>query len=68
MIILVGRSASGKTYLGKLLEKVGFKKIVTYTSREKRLNEVDKIDYNFISKTEFVSKIQEGFFFEYVFS
>ena len=66
MIILVGRSASGKTYLGKLLEKAGFKKIVTYTSREKRLNEVDKIDYNFISKTEFISKIQEGFFFEYV--
>lgn len=65
MIILVGRSASGKTYIGKCLEKEGFKKIVTYTTRPIRIGEVDKVDYNFITLAEFKTKIKDDFFFEY---
>lgn len=66
MIILVGKSASGKTYIGKLLEKQGYHKIVTYTTREKRIGEQNKIDYNFITKDEFLTKIEQDFFYEYV--
>ena len=66
MIVLVGRSASGKTYLGKCLENRGFHKIVTYTTREKRFGELDKVDYHFISKEDFLKKIKDDFFFEYV--
>lgn len=66
MIILVGKSASGKTYIGKLLEEKGYHKIVTYTTRGKRIGEQDKIDYNFITKAEFLTKIKQGFFYEYV--
>lgn len=66
MLLLIGPSASGKTFIGKELEKHNFKKIVTYTTRKKRINEIDKIDYNFISIAEFKTKIKDNFFFEYV--
>ena len=67
MLILVGPSASGKTQIVKILiEKYGLKKMVTYTSREKRPGEVDGIDYFFLSKEEFEKRIDEGFFIEYV--
>ncbi len=64
MIVLIGPSASGKTEIGKELSKYGFKKIVTYTTRKKRSNEIDGIDYHFISEDEFYNKKNNGFFFE----
>lgn len=66
MIILVGPSASGKTEIGKVLNKYGFKKLVTYTTRDKRINEIEGIDYHFINKDRFKNLIDENFFFEYV--
>ena len=65
MIVLVGKSASGKTEVAKVLVKnYGYEKLVTYTTREKRIKEVDGIDYNFVSKDEFLKLKEEGFFFE----
>lgn len=65
MLILVGPSASGKTQILKILmEKYGMKKLVTYTTRNIRVNEVDGIDYHFVSKEDFLSKKEQGFFFE----
>ncbi len=66
MIILVGPSASGKTYIGKCLEKIGFHKIVTYTTRQPRTKEINGVDYYFLTKLEFLNKIEQNFFFEYV--
>ncbi len=66
MIILVGPSASGKTELGKLLQKAGIEKLVTYTSREKRIGEIDGIDYHFVSKEYFYELEKRNFFFETV--
>lgn len=67
MLVLVGPSASGKTEATKLLiEKYNLKKLVTYTTRKIRVNEVDGKDYHFISVDEFKQKIQENFFIEYV--
>ncbi len=67
MLILVGPSASGKTQIVKILkEKYHMEKMVTYTSRPKRTKEVDGIDYFFLSRDEFIKKIDEGFFIEYV--
>ncbi len=67
MLILVGPSASGKTELLKILmKKYGMKKLVTYTTRQMRINETNGIDYHFISKEDFLSKAEEGFFFETV--
>ena len=67
MIILLGASASGKTEVAKeLVKNYNFKKVVTYTTRDLRVGEVDGRDYHFISAESFKNKIDEVFFFEYV--
>ncbi len=67
MLILVGPSASGKTEATKILiEKYNLKKLVTYTTRNMRVHEVNGKDYHFISKEEFMDKIKNNFFIEYV--
>lgn len=65
MIILTGASASGKTEtaLG-LARKYGLVKAITTTTREIRINEHDGVDYFFLSKEEFLSRAQKGFFVE----
>ena len=65
MIILVGASASGKTATALALQnKYGLKKAVTTTTRKKRINEVDGIDYFFISRKEFLKRNKENKFVE----
>ena len=51
MIILIGPSASGKTEIAQILEKnYNLKKVITHTTREKRINEKENVDYYFVSK------------------
>jgi guanylate kinase len=64
MILLCGKSASGKDTLQKELIKMGYKSVVSYTTRPPRKGEVDGVAYNFISEEEFLQKEQEGFFAE----
>lgn len=67
MLVLVGPSACGKTRIvQQLIKQYGMEKLVTYTSRSKRVNEVEGKDYHFITKDEFIKKIDENFFIEYV--
>ena len=67
MLILVGASATGKTEIvKKLVSDYGIKKMVTYTTRSKRPNEVDGVDYNFITKEEFLKLKEENKFVETV--
>ncbi len=67
MIVLVGASATGKTEVGLALKRIyGINKVVTYTTRAPRAMEKDGIDYNFISKEEFLKLDHKGFFFETV--
>ncbi len=67
MIIIIGASASGKTeVVKKLIKEYGYKKLVTYTTREKRIGEIDGIDYNFISLDAFNKLVQNDEFFETV--
>ena len=65
IIVLAGKSASGKNFVAKKLEEHGYKTIVTYTTRPKRKGEKQDITYHFISDEEFKQKIDEGFFAEY---
>ena len=66
MIVLAGASASGKTEVAKLLaKKYGIVKIITTTTRDMRVGEVDKRDYFFVSKEEFERKVVAGDFVEY---
>ena len=65
MIVLVGESASGKSSIEKyLVEKYGYSKVVSYTTREPRPSEVDGVDYHFISVEEFKALEENGFFAE----
>jgi guanylate kinase len=65
MIVLVGESASGKSSIEKhLVENYGYNKIVSYTTRDPRIGEVDGVDYHFISVEQFKLLKEQGFFAE----
>lgn len=67
MLVIVGPSASGKTQIVQLLIKnYNMEKLVTYTTRPMRVGEVDGRDYHFISKDEFLKRLDENFFIEHV--
>jgi guanylate kinase len=59
-IILVGKAASGKDHARKKLENIGFKYCISHTTRPKRKDEIDGVDYYFISmdfmQENFISK------------
>ena len=65
LLIICGKTCSGKDTVVKRLVNKGFKKVVRYTTRPKRRGETDGIDYHYISEEEFKRLIQEGFFLEY---
>ena len=65
MLILVGHSASGKTEIANELKRdYEMKKIITYTTRPIRINEVNGIDYHFVSEEEFLKLKEQDFFVE----
>lgn len=66
MIVIVGASSSGKTVLAKefVKQNTEYKRIITYTTRPKRENEVDGIDYYFITNERFIELMKQGFFAE----
>ena len=65
MIVLTGKSCSGKDTIGKELEKLGIHKVITYTTRPPRDNEVDGVDYHFVSTDNFKNLVKQGFFAEW---
>ena len=66
MILLVGASASGKTVTALDLQKrYGLVKAITTTTREKRIGETDGVEYFFITKDEFKTRLKEGKFVEH---
>lgn len=65
MLILCGASASGKTVTALSLQKrYGLVKAITTTTRAMRNGEKDGVDYFFITKTEFLKRLEEGKFVE----
>lgn len=68
LLVLTGKTASGKdTLIAKLLQKYpDFKKVLTSTSRRIREGEKEDVDYSFLSREEFRQKINQGDFLEYV--
>lgn len=67
IIIISGPTGVGETSVTKGLLKILPKteRLVTTTSRRKRKNEINGLDYHFISKKEFQKRIKEGYFLEY---
>ena len=53
MLALIGKSGSGKTTIeDTLIREHGFKRAISHTSREKRVNDVEGVNYYFVSKAE----------------
>ena len=66
VIVLMGMSCVGKDRVRKELCGGGeYVNIVSHTSRPKRENEIEGIDYNFISKDEFNNLIDNNEMLEY---
>ncbi len=65
MLILLGPSASGKTESAKImLNRYPISRVVTCTTRPKRVNEIDGFDYQFVSEAEFDRLIETKYFAE----
>lgn len=66
IVVICGFSASGKDTVSKLLSSIyNMKEIVTTTSRPIRDNEKDGVDYNFVTKQQFLESIARDEFVEW---
>lgn len=55
IFILMGGSGTGKTTLGDYLKEVGVPEMISHTTRDMRVNEVDGTTYYFIRREDFDS-------------
>ena len=67
MVILSSPSGAGKTTITKKIQQKhqSFKISVSHTTRKPRKNEIDGIDYHFISKEKFKELIENNKFYEH---
>ena len=67
LLILSSPSGAGKTTLSKKIQQkyYNFKISVSHTTRSPRDNEIDGVDYYFISKKKFQELIENNSFYEY---
>ena len=67
MVILSSPSGVGKTTLTKKIQQKyqNFKISVSHTTRAPRSNEVDGVDYHFVTKEKFKDLINDNKFYEY---
>tara|TARA_X000000368_G_scaffold412408_1_gene398755 strand:- start:898 stop:1485 length:588 start_codon:yes stop_codon:yes gene_type:complete len=67
LVILSSPSGAGKTTISKKIQQKhqNFKISVSHTTRKPRPNEVEGIDYFFVSQEQFQDKINKGEFYEY---
>ena len=67
MVILSSPSGVGKTTLTKKIQQKynSFKISVSHTTRSPRSNEVNGVDYNFVSNSEFKELIKKKSFYEH---
>ena len=67
MLVLSSPSGAGKTTLSKKIQQSdnSFKISVSHTTRKARPNEVDGVDYHFVSKDEFKELINKDAFYEH---
>lgn len=66
MIVIMGKTASGKTtVVNRLIRDFGMKQVVTYTTRPKRVGESTGKTYHFVTQEVFKKQIKEGFYAEW---
>ena len=57
---ILGKSASGKSTIERLLEEKGLKRLISFTTRPMRENERTGVDYNYITIQEFENLKSNG--------
>jgi guanylate kinase len=57
LYVLVGESGSGKSRIQTRLMQGGMQKVVTYTTRPIRPDEINHVDYHFVSEKEFKKEL-----------
>ncbi|MGN1000745.1 MAG: hypothetical protein ACI4OG_02280 [Bacilli bacterium] len=67
MIEIIGKNGAGKSYLANELYNFGFKRNVGYTTRPMRDEEINGVDYYFISKKQFEEMISKEELVDYKF-
>ena len=66
MLVVLGKTASGKTSIVNELEtNHNYKHIITYTTRPIRDGEIQDKTYHFITEEEFLQKVDDNFFAEW---
>ena len=67
LIVISSPSGAGKTTIAKKLvsKKLNIELSVSLTTRKPRSNEIDKVDYHFVSKKFFQTKIKQKHFLEH---
>ena len=67
MLVLSSPSGAGKTTLSKKIQQSdnSFKISVSHTTRKARPNEVDGVDYHFVTKEKFKELLSENVFYEH---
>ena len=67
MLVLSSPSGAGKTTLSKKIQQSdnSFEISVSHTTRNPRANEVDGVDYHFVTKNEFKNLLKQGLFYEH---
>ena len=67
MVVLSSPSGAGKTTISKKIQQKfnNFKISISHTTRKPRANEVDAVDYFFITKDKFEKKIKNNEFYEF---
>lgn len=64
IIVISGKSASGKNYITNKLCENGFNELISHTTRPMRKNEVNGVTYNFINKDEMKELNSKAMFIE----
>lgn len=68
-ICIMGRSNSGKTSVEHYLEKMGFKRSISYTTRKPEIrdgvHEQDGVEYKFVTEEKFMELVDKGKIIEY---
>ena len=67
MLVLSSPSGAGKTTLSKKIQQSDntFRISVSHTTRKARANEVDGVDYHFVSEEKFKNLLKENAFYEH---
>ena len=64
VIVVLGGTCSGKTEFALACEKFGFPKVITNTTRARRVDDNEN-SYHFLTRDEFMQKIENGEMLEY---